>query len=162
MSLIGGAAARSDVDFMRCALELAAQAEANSEVPVGAVLVREDAIIAVGANSPINSHDPTAHAEIVALRAAGRVLGNYRLADTTLYVTLEPCTMCASAIVHARVRRVVFGAWDQRAGAAGSTINIFALPGLNHGVDVFGGVLAEECAAQLERFFAARRGSVHS
>jgi tRNA(adenine34) deaminase len=145
---------------MRHALELAAQAEAHAEVPVGAVLAREDTIISVGANSPVSSHDPTAHAEIAALRAAGRVLGNYRLTDTTLYVTLEPCTMCASAIVHARVRRVVFGAWDPRAGAAGSTINVFTLPGLNHRVDVFGGVLAEECAAQLARFFAMRRGTV--
>jgi tRNA(adenine34) deaminase len=162
MSLPASAAPRSDIAFMRRALELAAQAEVNSEVPVGAVVTRDGTIIAVGANSPINSHDPTAHAEIMALRAAGQVLGNYRLADTTLYVTLEPCTMCASAIVHARVRRVVFGAWDQRAGAAGSTINVFTLPGLNHCVDVFGGVLAEECAALLERFFTARRGTVHS
>jgi tRNA(adenine34) deaminase len=152
----------SDVEFMRRALELATQAEANGEVPVGAVLVHIDGIIAVGANSPIGSHDPTAHAEIAALRSAGRLLNNYRLNGSTLYVTLEPCTMCASAIVHARVRRLVFGAWDPRAGAAGSTINVFALPGLNHRVDVFGGVLAEECAAQLERFFAARRGTAEA
>src|SRR5471032_164481 len=146
----GISAPRSDVEFMRRALELAARAEANGEVPVGAVLVHRDGIIAVGANSPIESRDPTAHAEIAALRTAGRLLNNYRLNGSTLYVTLEPCTMCASAIVHARVRRLVFGAWDLRAGAAGSTINVFALPGLNHRVDVFGGVLAEECAAQLE------------
>ena len=157
MSSGSGTAPRSDVDFMRCALERAVQAQANAEVPVGAVLVHGDAIIAVGSNSPITSHDPTAHAEIAALRAAGRALGNYRLNDTTLYVTLEPCIMCASAIVHARVRRLVFGAWDTRAGAAGSIIDVFALPSLNHRVDVFGGVLSEECAAQLERFFAARR-----
>jgi tRNA(adenine34) deaminase len=94
------------------------------------------------------------------LRAAGRALGNYRLNDTTLYVTLEPCIMCASAIVHARVHRLVFGAWDLRAGAAGSIINVFTLPNLNHRVDVFGGVLSEECAAQLERFFSARRVTV--
>jgi tRNA(adenine34) deaminase len=154
-----GTAPRSDLDFMRRALELAAQAKASDEVPVGAVLVRGDAIIAVGANSPIATHDPTAHAEIVALRAAARELGNYRLNDTTLYVTLEPCMMCASAIVHARVRRLVFGAWDQQAGAAGSMIDVFALPNLNHRVDVFGGVLSDECAAQLERFFAARRAA---
>lgn len=151
---------RSDIQLMRRALELAAEAEANAEVPVGSVLVRDHTIIAVGANSPIASNDPTAHAEILALRAAGRALGNYRLKDTTLYVTLEPCVMCAAAIVHARVRRLVYGAWDQRAGAAGSTVNVFALANLNHRVDVFGGVLAEECAAQLERFFAARRGTV--
>jgi len=149
----------SDVEFMRRALALAAQAGANAEVPIGAVLARSGAIVAVGANSPIASHDPTAHAEITALRAAGSVLGNYRLTDTTLYVTLEPCVMCASAIVHARVRRLVFGAWDPRAGAAGSVINVFALPGVNHQVDVFGGVLADECASQLADFFAARRSA---
>jgi tRNA(adenine34) deaminase len=149
----------SDITFMRYALELAAEAQGNGEVPVGAVVVHRDAIIAVGANSPIRSRDPTAHAEISALRAAGQALGNYRLMDTTLYVTLEPCIMCASAIVHARVRRLVFGAWDRHAGAAGSVINVFALPSLNHRVDVFGGVLAEECAAQLEGFFSARRAA---
>ena len=159
MSELSIGALRSDVEFMRRALDLAAQAGANSEVPVGAVLTRADAIISEGANCPITSHDPTGHAEIAALRVAGRVLGNYRLIDTTLYVTLEPCTMCASAIVQARVRRVVFGAWDPRAGAAGSTINVFALPGVNHRVDIFGGVLAEECSALLARFFAARRGA---
>jgi tRNA(adenine34) deaminase len=158
MSEVSIGAPRSDVEFMRRALDLAAQAGANSEVPVGAVLTRADAIIAEGANCPITSHDPTGHAEIVALRAAGRALGNYRLVDTTLYVTLEPCTMCASAIVQARVRRVVFGAWDPRAGAAGSIINVFALPGVNHRVDIFGGVLADECAALLAGFFAALRG----
>jgi tRNA(adenine34) deaminase len=160
MSSSSGTAPRSDIDFMRCALELAAQAQANAEVPVGAVLAHGGAIVAVGSNSPITSHDPTAHAEISALRAAGRALGNYRLNDTTLYVTLEPCIMCASAIVHARVHRLVFGAWDLRAGAAGSIINVFTLPNLNHRVDVFGGVLSEECAAQLERFFSARRVTV--
>jgi tRNA(adenine34) deaminase len=152
-----GHAPRSDVEFMRCALERAAEAQANAEVPVGAVLVQGDTIVAAGSNSPITSHDPTAHAEISALRAAGRALGNYRLNDTTLYVTLEPCIMCAAAIVHARVRRLVFGAWDRRAGAAGSIINVFTLPSLNHRVDVFGGVLSEECAARLDQFFSARR-----
>jgi len=147
-----------DVDFMRVALGRAAAAALGGEVPVGAVLVRGEEIVAVGGNAPIASHDPTAHAEIVALRAAGRSLGSYRLTDTTLYVTLEPCVMCASAIVHARVRRLVFGAWDPRAGAAGSITNVFALPGLNHRVDVFGGVLMEECAQLLESFFAQRRG----
>ncbi len=150
--------ARSDVDFMRMALDQAAVAQSSGEVPVGAVLVRGDEVIATGANSPIRCHDPTAHAEIEALRAGGKLLNSYRLTDTTLYVTLEPCVMCASAIVHARVRRVVFGAWDPRAGAAGSIIDVFALPGLNHRVDVFGGVLMEECGALLMKFFGERRG----
>jgi tRNA(adenine34) deaminase len=148
---------RSDVDFMRMALEQAAAAQAQGEVPVGAVLVRNDEVIATGANHPIASHDPTAHAEIAALRAGGQALGSYRLTDTTLYVTLEPCVMCASAIVHARVRRLVFGAWDPRAGAAGSIVDVFAMDGLNHRVDVFGGVLMEECSAQLTRFFDDKR-----
>jgi len=127
-------------------------------VPVGAVLVRGEEIVAAGYNAPIVSHDATAHAEIAVLRAAGQALGSYRLTDTTLYVTLEPCVMCASAVVHARVRRLVFGAWDPRAGGAGSIVNVFSLPGLNHRVDVFGGVLMEECAALLQQFFAQRRG----
>ena len=148
---------RSDVDFMRMALDQAAAAQAQGEVPVGAVLVRNDEVIATGANHPIASHDPTAHAEIVALRAGGQALGSYRLTDATLYVTLEPCVMCASAIVHARVRRLVFGAWDPRAGAAGSIVDVFALDGLNHRVDVFGGVLMQECSAQLTRFFDGKR-----
>ena len=142
---------------MRVALGHAAAAGARGEVPVGAVLVRDADIIATGGNAPIASHDPTAHAEIEALRAGGRALGSYRLTDTTLYVTLEPCVMCAAAIVHARVRRLVFGAWDPRAGAAGSITDVFALPQLNHRVDVFGGVLMEECAQLLQRFFAERR-----
>ena len=142
---------------MRMALEQAAAAQAQGEVPVGAVLVRNDEVIATGANHPIASHDPTAHAEIAALRAGGQALGSYRLTDTTLYVTLEPCVMCASAIVHARVRRLVFGAWDPRAGAAGSIVDVFAMDGLNHRVDVFGGVLMEECSAQLTRFFDDKR-----
>jgi tRNA(adenine34) deaminase len=150
--------ARSDIDFMRMALEQAAVAQSQAEVPVGAVLVCGDEVIATGANCPIQSSDPTAHAEIEALRAGGKLLNSYRLTDTTLYVTLEPCVMCAAAIVHARVRRVVFGAWDPRAGAAGSIIDVFALPGLNHRVDVFGGVLMEECGELLKRFFVERRG----
>jgi tRNA(adenine34) deaminase len=147
----------SDAEFMRQALQLAAQAQQCAEVPVGAVLVLGAQVIATGRNCPIATHDPTAHAEIEALRAGGAALGSYRLTDTTLYVTLEPCVMCAAAIVHARVRRVVFGAWDPKAGAAGSLIDIFRLAGLNHRVDVFGGVLNEECGAQLQQFFAARR-----
>ena len=148
----------ADIDFMRLALQQASRARAAGEVPVGAVLVTGDRVIAEGANRPIAANDPTAHAEIEALRSAGRALGSYRLTDTTLYVTLEPCPMCAMAIVHARVRRLVFGAWDPRAGAAGSITDIFALPGLNHRVDVFGGVLMEECAGVLREFFAERRG----
>jgi tRNA(adenine34) deaminase len=147
----------TDIDCMRLALDEAVRAEALGEVPVGAVLMRGDEVIAVGANRPIAANDPTAHAEIEALRGGGRALGSYRLTDTTLYVTLEPCVMCAAAIVHARVTRVVFGAWDPRAGAAGSLIDVFALPALNHRVDVFGGVLMQECGALLDRFFAKRR-----
>ncbi|MGH8320085.1 MAG: tRNA adenosine(34) deaminase TadA [Steroidobacteraceae bacterium] len=143
---------------MRLALERANEARASGEVPVGAVLVGGDRVIASGANHPIGSNDPTAHAEIEALRSGGRALAAYRLTDTTLYVTLEPCPMCAMAIVHARVRRLVFGAWDPRAGAAGSVTDIFTLPGLNHRVDVFGGVLMEECASLLRDFFSERRG----
>ena len=151
------AIAGRDTAYMREALEQAAAAGARGEVPVGAVLVLGTDIIATGGNAPIGRHDPTAHAEIEALRAGGRALGSYRLTDTTLYVTLEPCVMCAAAIVHARVRRLVFGAWDPRAGAAGSITDVFALPQLNHRVDVFGGVLMEECSQLLQRFFAMRR-----
>jgi tRNA(adenine34) deaminase len=146
-----------DIDFMRLALEAARGAEAAGEVPVGAVLAQGDAVLGVGANRPIAAHDPTAHAEIEALRAGGKALGSYRLNGTTLYVTLEPCVMCASAIVHARVTRLVFGAWDPKAGAAGSTTNVFTMPSMNHRVDVFGGVLMEESTRLLTEFFAARR-----
>jgi tRNA(adenine34) deaminase len=149
--------ARTDVDYMRLALEAARGAEATGEVPVGAVLVRGDTILATGANRPISTHDPCAHAEIEALRAGGKSAGSYRLSGTTLYVTLEPCAMCAAAIVHARVSRLVFGAWDPKAGAAGSTIDIFSLPSMNHRVDVFGGVLMEESSRLLSDFFASRR-----
>jgi tRNA(adenine34) deaminase len=148
---------RTDVDFMRLALEAARAARAAGEVPVGAALVQGDTVVAVAANRPIAGHDPTAHAEIEALRAGGRALGGYRLSGTTLYVTLEPCVMCASAIVHARVARLVFGAWDPKAGAAGSTIDVFALPSMNHRVDIFGGVLMDDCAALLSGFFADLR-----
>jgi tRNA(Arg) A34 adenosine deaminase TadA len=150
-------AGATDIDFMRRALLQARAAQAAGEVPVGAVLVNEDRIIAAGANAPIGSNDPTAHAEIEALRAGGRALGNYRLSGCVLYVTLEPCLMCAAALVHARVRRLVFGAWDVQFGAAGSLLDVFRLPGLNHRVDVFGGVLADECNALLRDFFAQQR-----
>jgi tRNA(adenine34) deaminase len=143
---------------MQQALALARSAAAVGEVPVGAVLVQGGAVIAGGSNRPIAACDPTAHAEIEALRAGARVLGDYRLGGTTLYVTLEPCAMCAAAMVHARVRRVVFGAFDARAGAAGSMLDVFRLEGFNHRVEVFGGVLAEECGALLRDFFARRRG----
>ncbi|MET0279849.1 MAG: tRNA adenosine(34) deaminase TadA [Steroidobacteraceae bacterium] len=146
-----------DADFMLLALEEARIAQAAGEVPVGAVLVKGAQVIARGGNAPIGLHDPSAHAEMLALRAGGRALGNYRLDDTVLYVTLEPCLMCASAIVHARVRRVVFGAFDPKAGAAGGLMDAFALKGLNHRVDVFGGVLEQQCGALLSGFFAANR-----
>ena len=146
-----------DADYMQLALEQARLAAVRGEVPVGAVLVRDGRVIASGGNCPIATHDPAAHAEILTLRAAGQALGNYRLDDTVLYVTLEPCLMCASAIVHARVRRVVFGAFDPKAGAAGGLIDAFALKGLNHRVDVFGGVLEAECGQLLSGFFAASR-----
>jgi tRNA(adenine34) deaminase len=147
----------TDIDYMRRALELARAAGAEGEVPVGAVVVSGGRIVGEGANRPIAGHDPTAHAEIVALRAAAAALGSYRLNDAVLYVTLEPCAMCAAAMVHARVRRVVFGAFDPKAGAAGSLIDLFRLQGLNHRVDAFGGVLADECGALLSGFFEARR-----
>lgn len=149
----------TDADFMRLALAEAEAARARGEVPVGAVLVKDGQVIARGGNAPIALHDPSAHAEMLALRAGGQALANYRLDDTVLYVTLEPCLMCASAIVHARVRRVVFGAFDPKAGAAGGLIDAFALKGLNHRVDVFGGVLEPECAALLSGFFATTRGN---
>lgn len=147
----------SDIDFMQLALAQARTAAESGEVPVGAVLVKSGRVIASAANAPIAQHDPTAHAEILVLRRGGEALADYRLLDTTLYVTLEPCIMCASAIIHARVQRVVFGAWDPKAGAAGSLADIFATPQLNHRVDVFGGVLLEECANLLSDFFRARR-----
>lgn len=149
---------QADEKWMRYALALAARAEAEGEVPVGAVLVREGAVIGEGWNRPISSHDPTAHAEIMALRIAAEKLGNYRLTDTILYVTLEPCPMCAGAIVHARVGRVVYGARDPLAGSAGTVFNIFDAPTLNHHPQVCGGVLGEECGNGLKVFFRSRRG----
>jgi len=142
---------------MQRALELARWAEVDGEVPVGAVLVLDDKVIGEGYNRPISAHDPTAHAEIRALREAATRAGNYRLPGTTLYVTLEPCAMCAGAIIHARVQRVVFGARDPKGGAAGSVFNILDGERLNHRVVVEAGVLASECAALLENFFRSRR-----
>ena len=147
----------SDEYWMRHALELAGRALEAGEVPVGAVLVLGDRIVAEGWNRPIATHDPTAHAEIIALRAAGPVLENYRLIDTTLYVTLEPCVMCMGAISHARVRQIVYGATDPKRGAAGSILQLADAEFLNHRIEVTGGVLGDECADQLRAFFKARR-----
>lgn len=151
------AATAADERFMTEALVLAGSAAQNGEVPVGAVVVIDDCIIAAAANSPIASSDPTAHAEIRALRAAGEHLANYRLPRSTLYVTLEPCPMCAGAIVHARVDRLVFGAPDPKTGAAGSVMNVVQDDRLNHRVAVTGGVLADAASELLQTFFLERR-----
>jgi tRNA(adenine34) deaminase len=143
---------------MARALDLARMAEAAGEVPVGAVIVKDGSIVGEGWNRPISTNDPTAHAEIVALRAAAQNLNTYRLLDTTLYVTLEPCAMCAGAMVHSRVRRLVYGATDPRAGAAGSIFNVVQHAALNHRIEVAGGVMADECGTLLRNFFVARRG----
>ncbi|MGH6629289.1 MAG: tRNA adenosine(34) deaminase TadA [Burkholderiales bacterium] len=148
-----------DEDFMRVALALAEQARGAGEVPVGAVVVRDGVVIGSGFNSPIGSHDPSAHAEILALRAAAAASGNYRLSGCTLYVTLEPCVMCSGAILHARIGRVVYGAPDPKTGACGSVLNLFAEDTLNHHTAVTGGVLAEECGRLLTGFFQERRGA---
>jgi tRNA(adenine34) deaminase len=150
--------ANSDDYWMRRALAEAAAAEAVGEVPVGAVLVRDGVVLASGGNRPIALSDPSAHAEIQVLRRAGAAVGNYRLPGSTLYVTLEPCVMCAGAIILARVERVVFAATDPRAGAAGSVFDVLTTTRLNHAVAVEGGCLAEEAAGLLRRFFQARRG----
>ena len=146
-----------DAAHMRRAIELAGQAAALDEVPVGAVLVLDGRIVGEGYNAPISQSDPTAHAEIRALRAAAAACGNYRLPGSVLYVTLEPCPMCVGAILHARVARVVFGAPDPKTGAAGSVVDLFASERLNHHASVTGGILAEDCAALLRQFFAQRR-----
>jgi tRNA(adenine34) deaminase len=147
-----------DKEFMGLALDLAHEAGAAGEVPVGALIVLAGSVVGRGFNQPIARRDPTAHAEIIALRDAATRLGNYRLPGSTLYVTLEPCAMCAGAIMHARIDRVVFGAHDPKTGAAGSVINLFAETRLNHHTTVIGGVLAEHCSSLLSSFFAARRG----
>jgi tRNA(adenine34) deaminase len=147
----------SDAKFMARALELAREAERAGEVPVGAVVVKDDVIVGEGWNRPISTNDPTAHAEIVALRAAAQQLATYRLLDTTLYVTLEPCPMCAGAMVHARVKRLVYAATDPRAGAAGTIFNIVQHPALNHRVECEAGLMAEECGTLLRAFFQGRR-----
>jgi tRNA(adenine34) deaminase len=153
---------RSDAmsdDFMRLALEQARHAWDLGEVPVGAVVVKDGVVIARGYNQPIGKHDPTAHAEIVALRAAAEVLGNYRLPGCELYVTLEPCVMCSGAMMHARLAKVVYGATDPKTGACGSVVDLFGQEQLNHHTEVSGGVMAEECGAMLKSFFAARRAA---
>lgn len=147
----------TDQDFMQSALALAREAAETGEVPVGAVLVKDGNIIGRGMNRPIGLHDPSAHAEIAALRDAGYRLQNYRLTDCTLYVTLEPCAMCVGAMLHARVARVVYGAPDPKTGACGSVINLFGEERLNHHAKVEGGMLADESAALLKAFFASRR-----
>lgn len=150
--------AASDEQWMQHALMLAGTAQSIGEVPVGAVLVRDSRVLGEGFNTLIRDHDPSAHAEMVAIRAAARAEGNYRLPGTTLYVTLEPCSMCAGAIIQARIARVVYGADDPRTGAARSVFRILDHPQLNHRCEVVGGVLAEECGQLLRQFFRARRG----
>lgn len=146
-----------DKKFMRAALAEAKVAEQLGEVPVGALVVRNGAVIGAGLNRPVQDSDPTAHAEIIAMRAAATAEQNYRLAGTTLYVTLEPCAMCIGAMLHARIQRLVFGAYDLQAGAAGSVIDLCNNRKFNHRIEVNGGLLAEECGQLLTRFFSGRR-----
>lgn len=154
----GSVTEEHDAVFMREAVALARAAASAGEVPVGAVVVREGRVIGRGCNAPIGNHDPSAHAEMQALRAAATALGNYRLPGCVLYVTLEPCAMCVGAMLHARIARLVYGAADPKTGACGSVIDLFAEPRLNHHASLTAGVMAEECAALLRDFFAARRG----
>ena len=149
----------TDAAFMRIALEQAELARGQGEVPVGAVVVKDGEVVAVGYNQPIGRHDPTAHAEVMALRAAGEKLGNYRLPGCELYVTLEPCAMCSGAMMHARLARVVYAASDPKTGVCGSVLDLFAHEVLNHHTEVVGGVLAEEASAMLKGFFAERRAA---
>jgi len=147
----------TDEDFMTAALLLAKEAGYAGEVPVGAIVDKAGEVIGSGHNAPIGKHDPTAHAEIQAMREAAKTLGNYRLVGCTLYVTLEPCAMCTGAIQHARIARLVYGASDPKTGACGSVINLMAEPRLNHHTQVTAGVLAEECGSLLSQFFVERR-----
>lgn len=147
----------SDDDWLHRALKLAHRAQQNREVPVGAVLVKDDEIIADGWNQPISTNDPSAHAEIIALRKGAKALDNYRLINTTLYVTLEPCAMCVGAMIQARIKRLVFGAYDPRAGAVTSVFQLLDEKSLNHCVEWQGGVRADECGAILKAFFQQRR-----
>ena len=146
-----------DEHWMQVAMQMAEKAEAEGEVPVGAVLVKDGQQIATGYNLSISQHDPSAHAEILCLREAGRLIENYRLLDATLYVTLEPCAMCAGAMVHSRIARVVFGARDEKTGAAGTVLNLLQHPAFNHQVEICADVMATECSAQLSAFFRRRR-----
>jgi len=146
----------NDADYMREALVLADAAEARGEVPVGALVVMDGVVIGRGSNQPIGTHDPTAHAEVIALRDAAAARGNYRLPGATLYVTLEPCAMCAGAIMHTRIGRVVYGARDLKTGACGSVVDLFETK-LNHHAEVIEGVMADECGARLSAFFSRRR-----
>ncbi len=148
----------SDEKYIRMALSLAESAAIRGEVPVGAVICKDDAVLAKGANSPIYTNDPTAHAEIIAIRAAARLQENYRLPDTTLYVTLEPCIMCMGAIIHARIKRLVFGAYDPKTGAAESCYTIGTDNRLNHNLEITGGICESECSTLLKEFFKKRRG----
>jgi tRNA(adenine34) deaminase len=154
---VTGESANDDERFMLAALELAKSSSREGEVPVGAVVVREGEVVGTGRNRPISSSDPTAHAEIEALREAGSQVGNYRLTGCTLYVTLEPCAMCAGAMVHARIARLVFGATDPKAGAAGSVFDIVGSSRLNHRIETRGGVMEDACGDLLREFFRARR-----
>jgi tRNA(adenine34) deaminase len=155
--LVAESAADADALYMGMALAEARKAWSAGEVPVGAVVVKDGIVVAAGFNQPIGAHDPTAHAEIVALRAAAAVLGNYRLPGCELYVTLEPCAMCSGAMMHARLARVVYAAQDPKTGVCGSVLDLFALERLNHHTTVVGGVLADEAATMLKGFFAQRR-----
>ncbi len=147
----------SDEHWMRWAVALAQKAAAEDEVPVGAVIVKDNQLISEGWNQPIQSHDPSAHAEIMVIRRAGQVLNNYRLTDTTLYVTLEPCSMCVGAMIHARIKRIVFGAYDLKTGAAGSALNLIGDVVHNHKIEVMGGVFEDECRQILQAFFKRKR-----
>ena len=147
----------TDEDWMQYAIKLAAKAEEQGEVPVGAVLVKDGVMLSEGWNQMISLNDPSAHAEMQAIRAASALVGNYRLPDCTLYVTLEPCSMCAGVMVHSRIKKVVFGASDLKTGAAGSVLNLLQHHCFNHQVEIVPGVLAQQCAAQLSGFFQRRR-----
>lgn len=152
---------KTDTEYMQIALDLARQAALNGEVPVGAIIVKDGVIIGSGSNAPIGLLDPTAHAEIIAMRQAAQHLANYRLIDCTLYVTLEPCAMCSGAMQHARIAKLIYGASDPKTGACGSVINLMAEPKLNHHTEVLGGVLADECGAVLSEFFKQRRSKTN-
>jgi tRNA(adenine34) deaminase len=147
----------TDQDYMQLALALAEEAALAGEVPVGALVVKDGEIVGRGYNAPISGHDPSAHAEMQAIREAAQKLGNYRLTGCTLYVTLEPCAMCCGAIQHARISRLLFGAADPKTGACGSVVNLMAEPKLNHHCEISGGILADECGRILSEFFAAKR-----